>query len=155
MKTTRTGETKTGKSGIQGEIAEVLDLMDVFKALLVAETDALKKADFKKVDSLQPEKQRMAKQYETQIKGLFAKKAEMITVDLKLRERVVSARTQFTKTLYDNMRAIDNARKSSKRLVERILQAARDAVEEKTVYGGRGKMEPTQKILSVRIDQSL
>ena len=143
---------------LKNEIMGVLELIETFGRLLERETKALRKADFKAVDSMQDEKKQMAKAYQTHVAGLAQRKADIVNVDLTLREKLIKARIAFTTILNENLRALDAAKDSSKRLVDRILEAAREAVmEDKTnAYTARGRMNTQIKSpLSISVNQQL
>jgi hypothetical protein len=128
------------KTGLKNEVQALMALIDSFCALLERETDALKQADFKGVDALQAEKKTLASTYNNQVIALSARKAEMETLDLSFREKFIKARTRFTLVLNDNLRALDAARSSAKRLVDRILDTAQKTVVEQnqTHYSAKG-----------------
>ncbi|MFH1157929.1 MAG: hypothetical protein V1721_03480 [Pseudomonadota bacterium] len=146
------------KPPLKLQIQEVLGVIAAFSALLVRETDALKKADFKTVDTLQADKKLFARQYHARVTALSARREELQGLDLALREKLVKERARFSVILEDNMQALDLAQNSTKRLVNRILEAARHAVTEdrQTNYSNDGKaMAYKSASLSLSVDQSL
>lgn len=146
----------TPSQALKKEIIDVLELIERFGRLLEKETSALRKANFKAVDGLQEEKKNMARSYQTHVSALHSKKAEIINIDMPLREKLINARIGFTTVLHENLRAIDAAKDSSKRLVDRILEAAREAaLEDKTnAYTARGRMNnQTKAPLSISLNQ--
>ena len=146
------------KPSMKLQIQEILTIITAFSTLLVKETNALKKADFKTVNTLQANKKLFAKQYHTGVTALSAHREELKELDLSLREKLVKERAKFSVILDDNMEALDLAQNSSKRLVNRILEAARHAVTEdrQTNYSKSGKaMAYKSASLSLSIDQSL
>ena len=151
---------KTGPASpaLKNDIMNVLELIQKFGSLLEKETTALRKADFKAVDAFQEEKKQMAKSYQTHVAGLCDKKADILNIEMTLREKLVKARIHFSAILNDNLRALDAAKDSSKRLVDRILEAAREAsMEDKTnAYTARGRMNTQSKSpLSISMNQQL
>ena len=146
------------KPSMKLQIQEILTIITAFSTLLVKETNALKKADFKTVNTLQANKKLFAKQYHTGVTALSAHREELKELDLSLREKLVKERAKFSVILDDNMEALDLAQNSSKRLVNRILEAARHAVTEdrQTNYSKSGKaMAYKSASLSLSVDQSL
>jgi hypothetical protein len=140
------------------DVMEVMQLIEDFGALLLRETAALKKADFSVVDTLQPAKRTLALQYQNMVTSLAARKAEMATLDVAARERLVKARTQFTLILNDNLRALEAAKDSTRRLVSKILDAARKTVvdEKQTNYSAKGHTQAYKtSTLSLSVDQKL
>jgi len=159
MQNTKTAPQKAPvKIALKVQIQEILAVMLAFSNLLIKETAALKKADFKTVDTLQADKKLFAKQYEAKITALAAYREELPSLELALREKLIKERLRFNKVLDDNMRALDIAQNSTKRLINRILEAARHAVvdERQTNYSSGGKaMAYKSASMSINIDQSL
>lgn len=145
-------------ASLKNELAATMELLTRFGKFLETETQALRKADFKTVDQLQDDKKNLAKSYHTQISTLSARKAELAALDLPTREKLVLARKKFTEILNDNLHALAAAKDSSKRLVDRILEAAREAaLEDKTsAYTARGRMNtPVKAPLSISLNRQL
>ena len=150
--------TTAAKRPLISDVRDIMDLIEKFGALLLRETAALKKADFNAVDLLQPSKRLMALQYQNLGTELAARKAEMATLDLQARERLVAARTQFTLILNDNLKALEYAKESTRRLVGKILDAARKTVvdEKQTNYSAQGKAQAYKtSTMSLSVDHKL
>jgi hypothetical protein len=150
--------TPAVKRPLASDIGDVMDLIDRFGALLLRETAALRKADFNAVDLLQPSKRTMAQQYTTMVSQLGNRKAEMMGLDVASRENFVKARTQFTLILNDNMKALEAAKDSTRRLVNKILDAARKTVvdEKQTNYSAQGKAQAYKtSTMSLSVDHKL
>ena len=140
------------------DITDVMSLIEEFGALLVRETNALRKADFNAVDLLQPRKRTMAAQYQAAVTALNTRKVDMATLDLNLRERFVTARTHFTLILNDNLKALESTKESTRRLVGKILEAARKTVvdEKQTNYSAQGRTQAYKtSTMSLSVDQKL
>ncbi len=123
------------------QVQEVMALITAFSALLTKETDALKKADFAAVDALQGDKKLFATQYNAKIAALAERRDEWQTLEVALREKLIKHRAAFAAVLNDNMLALERAQNSVKRLVNNILEAARQAVAEdnQTAYSRAGR----------------
>ena len=146
------------KLSVKTQVQEILAVMLAFSNLLVKETAALKKADFKTVDKLQADKKLFARQYEAKITALAEYRAELPNLELPLREKLLKERLRFNTILDDNMQALTLAQNSTKRLINRILEAARHAVveERQTNYSKTGKaMSYKSASLSINIDQNM
>jgi len=146
------------KLALKTQIQEILAVMLAFSNLLVKETAALKNADFKTVDKLQADKKLFAKQYEAKITALAAYREELPGLELALREKLIKERLRFNTVLDDNMKALDIAQNSTKRLINRILEAARMAVvdQKQTNYSSGGKaMAYKSASMSINVDRSL
>jgi len=146
------------KAGLRNDINSVLKILDEFGQLLTEETTALRKADFKAVDRLQPSKKSLAGEYQKLVSGLASRKAEIAQLDMPLREKLVRSRTAFTHILDENLRALETSKESAARLVNKILDAARKAVvdDKQTNYSAKGKTQAYKtSTLSLSVDQKL
>jgi len=143
---------------IMSDVHAVLKLIETFGSLLVEETKALKKSDFKHVDMLQADKRQYAREYHTLVTRLSERKHEIVQLDMDTREKIVRARTQLTVILNENVKALEDARSSAKRLVDRILEVARRSVtdDSQTNYSAKGKTQAYKSsMLSLSVDTSL
>lgn len=146
------------RSPLKAQIQEMLAVITAFSNLLVKETAALKKADFKTVDALQADKKLFAKQYEAKVTAMFSRREEFAKLEMSLRETLAKERARFNEVLQQNMYALDMAQYGTQRLVDRILDAAREAVvkERETNYSQAGKaMAYKAASLSHSVDTNL
>lgn len=146
------------KADVKNDVQQVLGLIAKFSDLLLRETSALRRSDFKEVDSLQADKRIFAHEYHAAVTVLCARKEEIAALDLPLREKLVRARTEFTIILNDNLKTLDMTRDSTKRLVNRILDLARQSVtaDKQTHYSAKGKTQAYKSsMLSLSVDQKL
>jgi hypothetical protein len=105
---------------------------------------------------LQQGKRDIARKYQELVTALSTRQTEMATLDQPLREKLIKARTAFTLILQENMVTLEAVKKSTQRLVNRILDVARDTVTEEThhKYAANGKMQSaTSSSLSLSLDQ--
>jgi hypothetical protein len=150
--------TTTDKAPLKMQIQEIIAVIVAFSNLLLKETEALKKADFKAVDVLQADKKLFAKQYHAKIEALATRRAELPGLELALREKLFKERSRFSVILTDNMLALERAQNSVKRLVNNILDAARHAVleDQQTNYSRGGKTQTYKSAsTSLSTDQRL
>jgi len=153
-----TTQTATNTLPLKTEVLNILAVLEDFSKLLMSETLALKKSDFKAMDDLQPQKRDIAKTYQDMVTALAQRQNEMSGLDGELRERLIMTRMRFTHILQDNMLALENMKRSTQRLVNRILDVARDSVTEEThhKYSASGKMQSVKSSsLSLSLDQNL
>lgn len=159
METLKTAPKKeTARPSAKTQVQEILAVMLAFSNLLARETAALKKADFRAVDTLQADKRLYAKQYQEKIAALAEIRADLPSLELALREKLVKERLRFNTVLDENMKALDLAQHSTKRLINRILEAARHAVteERQTNYSAAGKSVAYKSAtMSINVDQSM
>lgn len=148
----------TATPALRERVMTVLNLIEEFGSLLVKETDALKKNDYRLVDLLQDDKRNLAKRYHAEVTALSERRAEMPGLELSLQERLIKARTTFTVILNENLRALEASRDGARRLVNRILDTARKAVtdELQTNYSAKGQAQAYRSAaMSLSVDRSL
>ncbi len=151
-------EKEAPRLSVRAQVQEILAVMLAFSNLLVKETAALRKADFKTVDTLQADKKLFARQYEEKIARLADYRAELPNIDVSLSTRLRKERLRFNEILDENMQALDLAQNSTKRLISRILEVACQSVtdQKQTNYNNTGKaMAYKSATLSTSIDQRL
>lgn len=150
--------TATATPTLRERVLGMLTLIEEFGSLLVKETDALRKSDFRLVDLLQDDKRHLAKRYHAEVTALSERKTEIPALDITLQERLIKARTTFTVILNENLRALEASRDSARRLVNRILDTARKTVtdELQTNYSAKGHTQAYKTAaLSLSVDRSL
>ncbi len=137
-------------------VTEFLRVISLFGDLLTQETQLLRQAKFEDAKALKDEKDNMAKLYQSLVETMAAHRAqikEQISDDL--RQNVIFARTEFTGVLHKNMEAIENAKKTSQRIINRIIDSAREATSTDPNYNARGVAQnATQNAISISIDQN-
>jgi len=159
MKTTQPQTAPAAKAdALRGDVMNVLSVLDDFSHLLKQETEALRKNDFQTVDALQAHKRELAKRYHDMITLLSTQPNALMGVEPTLRDRLVKARTDFTRLLQENLTVLENVKKSTQRLVDKILDVARQSVtdERHHAYAASGKAQAARSSsLSLSIDKSL
>ncbi|MDD9901800.1 MAG: DUF3723 domain-containing protein [Alphaproteobacteria bacterium] len=148
----------TRKNTLSEDVAHYLSICTAFDALLEKETAALHAVDFEAVDALQNEKRHLAKDYNHIVTTLAQRKDEFARLPEQQRTKIITTRTAFTRALDANMRALTAAQDGAKRVVDRILDAARSAVtqETHTHYSSTGKTQAYKTAsMSLSVDQSL
>jgi hypothetical protein len=150
-------ETVT-KKPINQQIEEFLSIVASFSTLIENETTALKKAKFKEVNAMQENKKFHAKRYEENIKLLTSRRDELTSIDLETREKLRAEREKFNLLLEQNKRALLNAKDSTIRVANFILESARKAAtkNKETCYSNNAKTETYNSATSsVSFDTSL
>jgi hypothetical protein len=140
------------------KVNTLLSTLDAFSALLEKETKALRSFDIETVEKLQDEKRQVAKMYQDMVQDLMNHKDALASLDLRARENLVRRRTNFTLLLTDNMKALENMKESAQRLAGKILDVARQTVQEEaqTNYSQKGHMQSYKSsTLSLSLDRSL
>ena len=156
-----TAQAKTASTAprrpIEVEVNEMIKLMHDLSLVLEQENELLHKAKFRQAENLQQDKRTYVDTYKSKIAALFERKDEFAALDETLAERLVVTRTSFLELLNKNLRILSNAKESSRRLVQRILDTARNTVESKPNYNAGGAMLASnpQSATSVRFNQEL
>ena len=127
----------TQVTSIRTEIQNTIDIIQSFGDVLEQETEALKGSNFNVIDGLQSLKRDLAAKYQTQISLLSRKKAELENIGTVLRDQLIKARTKFTLILTENLHALENMKASNQRLIEHIISAAREALNDKKEFKGQ------------------
>lgn len=146
---------------IELELQDTIALIQAFRNLVEMETRALDKSSFEEVDKLQSRKRELAKAYQVQVENLHLRAAEIKKTSETLRAQLVEARTAFTLALTDNMAALERVKNSCGRLVDRILDAARRALQQQMPnapqsYGVTGRrVYSNKKTLSMSLNEQL
>ncbi len=149
---------KPANGNLRNDVQSVMKILDSFGQLLAEETTALRKSDFKTVDRLQAAKKNLAAEYQALVMSLSERKAEVAALEMPLREKLVHSRTGFTQILQENLTALETAKASAGRLVNKILDAARKAVvdDKQTNYSAKGHAQAYKtSTLSLSVDKNL
>ena len=153
----KTAAANTPRRPIEIEVNEMIKLMHDLSLLLEQENTLLHKAKFRQAEELQNDKRSRVEDYKAKLAALFERKDEFSSLDDTLAERLVVTRTNFLKLLNNNLRILSTAKESSRRLVQRILDTARETVETKPNYNANAGMMASnpQSATSVRFNQEL
>jgi hypothetical protein len=153
-----TKDAAAQKQPLAAVIDDVMQLIQSFGALLKEETAALKAVDFKTVDKLQDTKRDYARRYHMLVSSLYERSDEILNIDAVRRDGLLTARHGFSAILAENLRALEAAKDSSRRLVSKILDIARRSVvdDRQTHYSNSGRTQSYKTAtLSLSVDQKL
>jgi hypothetical protein len=136
-------------------ILEMMQTIDALRGVMIQETAALDKSDTDGFFSLQDQKLMIARDYQSGMSQLLARKDEIRTADPTLKARLEAMQKTFHATAVENRQSIDRMRKGMERLGDRIMRFARKAAEKETrlVYGATGQMQAGGKA-SMGINES-
>lgn len=137
---TQTLQSTQPRNPIEVEVNEMIKLMHDFSLVLEKENEFLRAARFNDIEQLQDEKRSYVARYKAKVAALFERKPEVSRLDPSLAERLIVTRTDFIKLLAVNLRTLEGAKDASRRLVKRVLDTAKEKVEEKTNYNAAGAM---------------
>ena len=122
-------------------LQDMMLAIDALRAVYMEETKALKTADTKAFFEIQPRKITAAQNYHAGIVEAVARKDELLQVHPQMRSLFRRKQEEFSTIANENLEALDRMRRTTDRLGNRIMQAARDAAVRNGVsYGARGNM---------------
>lgn len=140
-------DTRMLSANANAAIQDMMQTIDALRGVLVRETQALENADTDSFMTLQEHKLSVAREYQSGIAQLLARKDEIRAADPTLKARLAAMQTDFHKTAQANHDSIERMRRNMKRLSERIMSVAREAVKKETqfAYGASGQMQGSGK----------
>jgi hypothetical protein len=155
--TQQENKTTAPRRPIELEVNTLMRLMQEFSEVLEKENELLKAAKFTQIETLQDDKRKYVAEYKSKINELHSRKSEFAAIDHSLAENLIVRRTAFVQLLNSNLRALSSAKSSSRRLVQRIIDTARETVEDKTNYNAVGQMlrSNPQTATSIRFNEEL
>ena len=120
----------------------LLALMQDLKTVYQNEVDAMAKNDTQKFMSLQSSKIALSNDYEIRVKEVQARSAAIKQADPFLRQMIVAEQTELSALAEKSQSGALRMAESIKRLQERLVAAARQAVaHDKLQYGKTGQMK--------------
>ena len=124
----------------------LLSLLLDLKNVQLQELEALKAQDMNAFMNLQPQKVRVARDYEIGVKEIMVRADMMKKASKPLRELVMKQQEEMTIIANKAERALLNASQAVRRVNERLMKAARAAVKiEKVNYDNKGSMGPSPR----------
>ena len=122
-------------------LASLLALIKDLKNIYAQEVSAIKRGDTKAFLSFQPRKELLSRDYELRVKEVQARSAAIKMVDPALRNRIAMEQAELAILAEQSMTLAHRMAKSMQRLHERLIEAARHAVQQdKIQYGSAGIM---------------
>lgn len=121
---------------------DMMDTIDALRTVYERETEALKKSDIKTFMSLQDTKIETARNYQSGIEQILARKEEMANVDPDVRQKLQAMQKDFSDLAGRNMKALERMQNAMERFGGTLREAAKDAVKQEraTNYTRGGKM---------------
>ncbi len=135
---------------------EMMQAIDALRAVYVEENAALGRADGRAFMAVQEKKILVARQYQRGAAQILERKEDIAKkLDPRLRHALQKKEQEFAVVSRQNLENLDRMRRGTQRLSERIVQATRDMVRKDThCYGARGHLEPNERAVSVRLNES-
>jgi hypothetical protein len=137
-------------------VMEVIDMIENLRRIYIAETAVLAAADTKGFMDIQEKKLKAARLYQNSALILLDRKNELKNkVDPRLTQALAKKQEEFAAVSRDNVNHLERMRACSKRLSDRIMQSARDAVRGNAhCYGARGHLEQNERRVSLSLNES-
>jgi hypothetical protein len=137
-------------------VQEMIAAIDALQVIYVAENEALRSADTKKFLSIQDRKLAAARDYQSGATQLMERKDQIKSkIDPRLSQALKARQNEFTAIGQENLENLERMRRCTKRLSERLMQAARDTVVKNShAYGKRGRMQQAGRRVSMGLNES-
>lgn len=134
---------------------EMMSAIDSLRNIYVAENEALNAAKTHDFIALQPLKLEATRVYHDGITQMLARRPEFQSLAPELRQHFKQKQDEFSLVADANLLAIERMRRSVNRLNDRILSAARKAMERDGVnYGAHGRMKESYNTAPVTVNES-
>ncbi len=119
---------------------EMMDTINDLRDVYVKENAALDVADTKTFLELQESKLEAARDYQNGIENILSRKEQMKNTNPLLRKRLVEMQKGFTELTTQNMESLKRMQRSTHRLGELLMDAAKESVKSQRthVYGETG-----------------
>jgi hypothetical protein len=119
---------------------EMMATIDELRGIYVKENEALDIADTISFLQLQEKKLETARDYQNGIENILSRKEQMKTVNPLLKKRLAEMQKGFAELTTKNMEGLKRMQRSTHRLGELLMGAARDAAKSQRthVYGETG-----------------
>lgn len=134
---------------------EMMEAIAALRAIYAEETKFLTALDTKAFVALQPRKNAAIAKYQAGIQQIIARREEFKKTKPESRVQLITMQEEFFALTSVNLKALDVLNKSVQRLGNRIMLAARKAVQKNGVnYSKSGNMANGERIVSIGINQS-
>ncbi len=126
---------------------EMMSTIDALRTIYVRETEALDGADTKTFLSMQDEKLEAARNYQSRIQQMLARKAEMRKADPTLRRRLQEMQSDFSQLAKKNAEALKRMDRCVERLGNTIRRAAKEEAKRQRSfsYDATGSMRHAER----------
>ncbi len=126
---------------------EMMETIDTLRDVYVQENAALDATDTHAFLQLQELKLETARDYQNGIENILARKEQMKNVNPLIKKRLVEMQKGFAELTAKNMESLKRMQRSTHRLGELLMDAAKDAAKSKRthVYGETGAIRGGDK----------
>jgi uncharacterized protein YbjQ (UPF0145 family) len=134
---------------------EMVQAIEALRAFYAEENAALLAADTKLFMTMQDRKIRVVKNYHAGVQQIIARRDEFTNISPVLRRHLHALHEDFTRVTDVNLKALERMTKSVQRLGARIMHAARESVQKKSVnYGKSGNINKIERAVSIGFSES-
>jgi hypothetical protein len=136
-------------------LRQMMRTVDELKAVYAEENAALLAADTKLFIALQDRKIAIVRNYQACAQQIIDRREEFRNTSPAVRRQLQAMQEDFSQLAAVNIKAIDRVSKSVQRLGARIMRAAREAVQKKSVnYGSSGNINKIERAVSLGFSES-
>ncbi|MGH1399284.1 MAG: hypothetical protein ACRBCT_08735 [Alphaproteobacteria bacterium] len=128
-------------------INEMMETINVMRALYVRENECLEASDARSFLELQQEKMETAQKYQRSITEIMTRRDEIKQADPELKDRLAELYGAFSEDLQRNQSVLSRMQKTTDRLKQTISRATREAVQKQSAlnYGKSGALNNDPK----------
>jgi hypothetical protein len=134
---------------------QMMKTIDTMRDVFLEENDALKSSDTSGFLSLQDKKISIARDYQNGTRQLLERKADLKHIDVALKDALRSKQKEFSDIMSENLQALDQMRSGVKRLNDRMVRGACDAVQKSNLnYSANGSLHKNKGPVSIGLSES-
>ena len=140
---------------IEDLVTSISRTMDDLRAVLDEETDALRAMRIAGIEGFAVRKSGLEQVFQRKLKNLGARKAELTDLDDDSMQALHDGEAALKRSAMANQKAIDSARSVSQRIIDTVVDCARDASVKPAAYShGAKPTERDQAYVPVAINQT-
>ena len=133
-------------STLEMKVAKTLDAVENFSQFLEQETKTLTSADYKTFSSMQDAKVLLAQQYQDAILAFETDLPQMSSLNDTLKDKLRKMHTRYTAAAEANQKALLAAKNVTERMVNLIMNAAKQTVMDGPAYSAAGRQGISEKL---------
>ena len=140
---------------IEDLVTSVSRTMEDLRAVLDEETDALRAMRIAGVEGFSVRKTGLEQVFQRKLKSLGARKGELADLDEESMQALRDGESALKRSALANQKAIESAQSVSQRIIDTVVDCARDASVKPAAYGhGAKPTERDQAYVPVAINQT-
>ncbi len=134
---------------------QMMETIDSLRDVYTEENSALLGSDTKKFLSLQSKKIAAARDYQNCSQQLLERGSDLQHIDIALKEELANKQEEFSGIMTENLKALDTLHKGVKRLNDRVVRSAREAVQNHVNYSATGNLQKNDRSVSMGISETV